>query len=80
MFQRTISENDVRSVLIEGKTIPEYPDDKPYPSRLVLGWRGNRPLHVVAAENAIENQLIVITAYEPDLAHWEEGFEKRTKR
>ncbi|HQU79105.1 MAG TPA: DUF4258 domain-containing protein [Azonexus sp.] len=38
MFQRSISTGDVDSVLVDGKCIIAYPDDTPYPSRLVLGW------------------------------------------
>jgi len=45
-----------------------YPDDTPYPSRLLLGWRGDKPLHVVAAYNAQDDEQIVITVYEPDSA------------
>lgn len=52
-------------------------DDRPYPSRLVLGWRSARPLHVVVAHNSDENELIVITAYEPDLGLWEADFKRR---
>ncbi len=38
MFQRSISTMDVGAVLAEGKCIIPYPDDTPYPSRLMLGW------------------------------------------
>ena len=55
-------------------------NDTPYPSRLVLGWHGARPLHVVVADNInIEDQeKIVVTVYEPDPGEWEPDF-KRTK-
>ena len=46
-------------------------------SRLVLGWRGARTLHVVVAENTVDNEWIVITAYEPDPAQWETDFKRR---
>ena len=49
MFQRGVNEEDVRTVVATGKTIERYPDDHPDPSRLVLGWRGTQPLHVVVA-------------------------------
>jgi hypothetical protein len=62
MFERRISINDVNAVIGRGETIEDYPDDSPYPSRLLLGWRGGRPLHVVVADNLSENELIVITA------------------
>ena len=77
MFQRSMSKDDVRKVLNEGKTIKNYPDDKPYPSRLVLGWIEQRPIHIVVADNIKDNQEIVITVYEPDPAQWQEGFERR---
>ncbi len=38
MFQRRISKEDVQEVLETGETIETYPDDEPYPSRLLLGW------------------------------------------
>ena len=52
MFQRSVDEKDVRSVLKTGEIIEVYPDDTPYPSRLILGWLEKRPLHVVSADNA----------------------------
>jgi len=76
MFQRSISTGDVGSVLADGKCIIAYPDDTPYPSRLMLGWRGERPIHVVAADTP-EGETIVITVYEPDPALWEPGFERK---
>ena len=77
MFERGISETQVREVLEGGEEITAYPDDKPYPSRLLLGWRGERPLHVVAAYNARDDEEIVITVYEPEAALWEDGFKRR---
>ena len=77
MFERRISTDDVKAVIGSGETIEDYPDDRPYPSRLVLGWRGARPLHVIVADNLSENELIVITAYEPDPELWEADFRRR---
>jgi hypothetical protein len=77
MFQRSISPEDVRHVLEAGEAIEEYPDDTPYPSRLMLGWIGSRPLHVVAADDLEDEQTIVITAYEPDPRLWHADFRAR---
>ena len=77
MFQRRISAEDVRHVLATGEVIEEYPNDTPYPSRLVLGWSGERPIHVVVADNPEGQETIVITVYEPDPAQWEPGFRRR---
>jgi hypothetical protein len=77
MFERGITEEEVGKALSDGDEIAAYPDDTPYPSRLLLSWRGNRPLHVVAAYNGQDDEQIVITVYEPGPALWEEGFRRR---
>jgi hypothetical protein len=79
MARRSISEADVRRVIESGKTIEEYPNDKPYPSRLVMGWIGSRPLHAVVAENPEQQQVIVITVYEPDAGRWAADFTRRKR-
>jgi len=77
MFERGITISDVRHVLGTGEIIADYPDDRPYPSCLLLGWRGERPLHVVAAINKDEKEAIVIIAYEPDKTLWESDFRRK---
>lgn len=79
MFQRGIDEENVRHVLATGETIEEYPDDTPYPSRLVLGWYGSRPLHVAVADNPDAQETVVITVYEPDPGQWEPDFKRRKR-
>jgi len=79
MYQRGITEADVREILAGGETIEAYPDDAPYPSRLVLGWCHGRPLHVVVADNTDEHQGIVITVYEPEPRYWDSGFRQRRR-
>jgi hypothetical protein len=77
MVERGISADDVRAVVEQGKEIESYEADFPYPSRLLLAWREKRPIHVVAADNAADNETIIVTVYEPDPNLWEAGFEKR---
>lgn len=79
MAERTIEVVDVRHALDAGEVIADYPDDTPYPSRLVLGWRGTRPVHVVAADNHHDQVTVVITVYQPDPELWEPGFKTRRK-
>jgi hypothetical protein len=78
MSQRRIDQNDIRQILETGDVIEDYPDDTPYPSRLLLGWIDERPIHVVVAERGDADEAIVITVYEPDPARWAPGFRKRT--
>jgi hypothetical protein len=77
MAERAITVDDVRDVVQNGDLIRDYPDDTPYPSRLILGWRGTRPLHVVAADNDDTQETIIITVYEPDPDLWESDFRSR---
>ncbi len=77
MAERRISVDDVRRTLATGAVIEAYPDDRPYPSRLLLGWIGERPIHVVAATDPTDEITIVITADEPDAERWEPGFRRR---
>ena len=80
MFQRRVSEEEVKQVVVAGETIETYPDDKPFPSRLMLGWIGSRPVHVVVADNAVAQEAIIITVYQPDAEEWETGFKRRKRR
>ena len=80
MFQRNVSAEEVRQIVVTGETIETYPDDQPFPSRLMLGWNGPRPIHVVLAENTADKETIIITVYEPNGAEWEAGFRRRKRR
>jgi hypothetical protein len=77
MFERRISVEDVEQVIATGEVIEEYPEDQPYPSNLILGFVQERPLHVVAAENAPAGETIIITVYEPDPDRWDASFRRR---
>lgn len=77
MFERNISVDDVKNVLLDSKVLKEYLDDKPYPSYLVLGWINDRPIHLVIAVNSEINETIIITAYEPSLVEWNKEFDVR---
>ena len=77
MFERRIAKTDVRHALVNSETIENYPDDTPYPSRLLLGWSGNRPLHLVVADNIEDDEQIIITVYEPDPNLWEADYKRR---
>jgi hypothetical protein len=79
MAKRTISTGDVRNVLDNGEVIEIYPNNAPYPSRLVLGWKGQRPIHVAAADNHLAQETIIITTYEPDPNLWHPDFKTRKR-
>ena len=37
-------------------------------------------LHVVVADNAPDDETIVVTVYEPDPALWQPGFRRRRRK
>lgn len=77
MFERDIPQAAVAAVLRDGEVVESYPGDHPYPSCLLLGWHGGRPLHVVAAREAASGLCVVITTYVPEAAQWQDGFKTR---
>lgn len=77
MLEHDLLHADVERVLETGEVIESYPDDRPYPSRLVLGWLGPRPFHVVAADVPGGSVTVVITGYEPDPMRWDSTFRYR---
>jgi hypothetical protein len=79
MFERRITADNVRQVLQTGEMIEDYSDDMPAPGGLILGKHGKRTIHVVRAENLKENELVVITVYEPDPSQWKTQFRDRKK-
>ena len=76
MFERGIGVADIHAALEGGETIERYADTD-YPGRLILIRRGRRPLHVVAAENAVDDETIIVTCYQPHRARWTENFKQR---
>lgn len=77
MFERGVSAKKVLQALQAGETIEDYSSEMPEPSRLILGFQGKRPFHVVTSENADTNQITVITVYVPDSNKWNKDFRSR---
>lgn len=76
LIKRNILRSDVKTALLNGKIIEEYPSDYPYPSCLVLGITSlNKPLHVVCGIG--DDKLWIITAYRPDETMWDSSFTRR---
>jgi hypothetical protein len=77
MFERRISAAKVRSALGTGETIEDYSSEMPEPSRLILGFQGKRPFHVVTSENPEINETTIITVYIPDSNKWNKDSKSR---
>jgi len=66
----------VKEVIFFGEIIEEYPNDYPLPSALMF-YNEIKPLHVVLSYNESNHKTYIITAYEPDLNHFEADFKTR---
>ncbi len=77
MFERGITQNEVLDSIISGEVITEYVDDKPFPSYLILGQTGDKPLHIVLAIDEPSQICHVITVYIPDNTVWHNDFKTR---
>jgi hypothetical protein len=77
MFERHIAARRVSQALHSGEIIEDYSTEMPEPSRLILGFQGRRPFHVVASENPETKEITVITVYVPDPRKWDKNFTSR---
>lgn len=77
MFERRISAKKVTQALQAGETIEDYSSETPEPSRLILGFQGKRPFHVVVSENPQADETTVITVYLPSAEKWSRDFKSR---
>jgi len=77
MFRRGLTHVQVLKTLRTGEVIADYPEDKPYPSQLILSFDGSQPIHVVASKK--QDQWIIITTYYPDSRLWEADYKTRRK-
>ena len=79
MFARIVTADDIRAGIGEGVVIASYPNERPYPSELLLAFSGGRPLHVILAYNEATRTGYVVTAYVPDPKLWGKDFKTRRK-
>jgi hypothetical protein len=68
IFQRNISTDQIKHILLSAEIIEEYPDDKPCPSALMLEFIEEEPFHLVVGQ--CTDHLRIITVYQPDKSKW----------
>jgi hypothetical protein len=76
MMERDITRQEVKQAILCGEIIEEYIDDKPYPSCLIFSFF-EKVLHVVVSIDTDSKICYIITAYRPDLEHFEEDYKTR---
>ncbi len=75
--ERMIGLDEIEVAILKGRIIEPYPDDPRGPSCLIFGFsEQRRPLHILCG-NLAEDELLIITAYEPDPEEWEPDLETR---
>jgi len=79
LFERQINEKETILAVKNGEIIAVYPDDKPYPTYLILAFVHTRPLHVVVALDKKKKRCYIVTIYEPDRKIWNSNFKSRRK-
>lgn len=77
MFERNVSVKSVTHAIQSGEVIEDYSSEMPEPGRLILGFQGKRPLHVVVSESLMARTITVVTAYLPDSGKWSKDFKRR---
>lgn len=74
-IERNIEIDEIERIVEKGELIKEYPNDRPYPSYLILGYIETLPVHVVIAAN--KKQCIVIMVYVPDSNIWDKDYKTK---
>ena len=77
MIERNISARKISKAIQAGVTIEDYSAEMPGPSRLILGFQGKRPLHIVTSENPETKEITIITVYVTDPGKWTKDFKSR---
>jgi len=77
MFERKVSVRNVAQALQTGEIIEDYSAEMPEPGRLILGFQGKRPFHMVISENSSINEVTIVTVYVPDPRKWDKKFKSR---
>jgi hypothetical protein len=78
MDQRGITLDELKEIFMNGAIVEEYPDDKPYPSCLIMGRiRGGFPLYAVVG---VEKIIHVITVHWLDPSKWLDPKTRRERK
>lgn len=70
VVERNISDQEIRQAGALATIIEDYPEDKYFPSCLLLGFtQARRPLHIQVS--LADTELVkIVTLYEPDPGEW----------
>jgi hypothetical protein len=77
LFERGIKRQEVFDAISSGEVIETYTEDRPFPSYLMSGYGGGKPLHIVLALDDREGTVFIITVYIPSASRWQSGWKTR---
>jgi len=77
MFERGVGPLKIRRAIEAADVIEDYSAEMPEPSRLMMGFQGKRPFHVVTSENPEADEITVVTVYIPDANKWKKDYRSR---
>ena len=79
-YNDSLSFNDILPSISAGEIIEQYPEDKPYPSCLILSRNVKTELlHTVWAYNSETQSSVLVTVYRPDPKQWVDGRIRRSQ-
>jgi len=65
--------DELEAALVKGEVIESYPDDPRGESCLILGFVGEKPVHIVCGRNRA-GHLVLITVYIPSMPKWKDPY------
>ena len=78
--QRLIARETIIHAADSYEIVEEYPEDKYFPSYLLLGRRGEEAFHVLFGADMEGQNTRVVTAYYPSPEEWEADLKTRRSR
>lgn len=78
--QRSITRETIIAAAESYEIVEAYPEDKYFPSYLLLGRHGAEAFHALFGTDVEGQNVRVVTAYYPSLEEWEEDLKTRRRR
>lgn len=75
--ERFIARETIVAASASYEIVEEYPEDKYFPSYLLLGQQESVGFHVLLGVDVPGHNVRVVTAYYPDLEEWEADLKTR---
>lgn len=77
--QRFIARETIIAAAESYEIVEEYPQDKYFPSYLLLGRQGESAFHVLFGTDVDSQNVRIVTAYYPSVEEWEEDLKTRRR-